>query len=69
MDGIELLLEYAFNLNPISTDFKILDAGNGTYGLPLVSLNPSGTESVLQIEYIRRKGTNPQISYFLTLTV
>jgi hypothetical protein len=65
MDGIELLLEYAFNLNPISADFKILEAGNGTYGLPLISLISSGTESVLQIEYIRRKSeTNPQISYF-----
>ena len=65
MDGIELLLEYAFNLNPISADFKILEAGDGTYGLPLINLIPSGTESVLQIEYIRRKAsTNPQISYF-----
>ena len=65
MDGIELLLEYAFNLNPISADYKILPAGNETYGLPFISLIPSGTESVLQIEYIRRKAeTNPQISYF-----
>ena len=65
MDGIELLLEYAFNLNPISADYKILQAGNETYGLPFISLIPSGTESVLQIEYIRRKAeTNPQISYF-----
>ena len=66
-DGIELLLEYAFNLNPISADFEILEEGNGTYGLPLINLSPSpgGTESVLQIEYIRRKAsTNPQISYF-----
>ena len=65
MDGIELLLEYAFNLNPISADFKILEEGDGTYGLPLIKLIPSGTESVLQIEYIRRKAsTNPQIRYF-----
>ena len=69
MDGIKLLLEYAFNLNPISADFKILEAGNGTYGLPLINLVPSGTESVLQIEYIRRKAsTNPQISYFPEFT-
>jgi hypothetical protein len=65
MDGIELLLEYAFNLNPISADFKILEEGNETFGLPLVGLVPSGENSVLQIEYIRRKAsTNPQISYF-----
>ena len=67
MDGIELLLEYAFNLNPISADFKILEEGIGTYGLPLINLipSPSGTESLLQIEYIRRKAsTNPQIRYF-----
>ena len=65
MDGIELLLEYAFNLNPTSADFKILDAGNGTYGLPVIDLIPSGAELALQIEYIRRKAsTNPQISYF-----
>ena len=65
MDGIELLLEYAFNLNPISADFKILEAGNGTSGLPVISLIPSGTESVLQIEFVRRNAsTNSQISYF-----
>ena len=34
MDGVELLLEYAFNLNPVSADFKILGVGNGTIGLP-----------------------------------
>ena len=52
-------------MNPISADYKILQAGNETYGLPFISLIPSGTESVLQIEYIRRKAeTNPQISYF-----
>ena len=69
MDGIKLLLEYAFNLNPVSADFKILEQGNGTYGLPLINLIPSGTESVLQIEYIRRKAsTNPQISYFPEFT-
>ena len=65
MDGIELLLEYAFNLNPILADFKILEGVNETSGLPLVGLVPSGENSVLQIEYIRRKAeTNPQISYF-----
>ncbi len=65
MDGVELLLEYAFNLNPLSADFKILEPGNGTFGLPLVRLVLSGENSVLQIEYIRRKAeTNPQISYF-----
>ncbi len=69
MDGIKLLLEYAFNLNPVSADFKILEQGNGTSGLPLINLIPSGTESVLQIEYIRRKAsTNPQISYFPEFT-
>lgn len=64
-DGVQLLLEYAFNLDPINADFKILEQSVGTFGLPLVSLVPSGEDSALQIEYIRRKEeTNPQISYF-----
>ena len=68
-DGITLLLEYAFNLNPVAADFKILEKQNGTYGLPIINLIPSGTKSVLQIEYIRRKAsTNPQISYFPEFT-
>ena len=68
-DGIPLLLEYAFNLNPISADFKILEEGSGTFGLPLIRSIPSGTKSVLQVEYIRRKtGTNPQINYFTEFT-
>ena len=69
MDGITLLLEYAFNLNPVAADFKILEKQNGTYGLPLINLVPNGTISVLQIEYIRRKASsNPQISYFPEFT-
>ena len=69
LDGVLLLLEYAFNLDPISADFKILEEGLGTNGLPLIKLIPSGNKSVLQIEYIRRKaGTNPQISYFPEFT-
>ena len=59
------MLEYAFNLNPVAADFKILEEGNGISGLPLVRLVTSGENWVLQIEYVRRKAeTNPQISYF-----
>ncbi|MGB0743371.1 MAG: choice-of-anchor M domain-containing protein [Opitutales bacterium] len=64
-DGIRLLLEYAFNLNPVVADVKILEPTTGTSGLPLTRLMPDGANTALEIEYIRRKAsTNPQISYF-----
>ena len=65
MDGVQLLLEYAFNLDPVTADAKILEQDIGISGLPLVTLVPSNGSSALQIEYVRRKAeTNPQISYF-----
>lgn len=64
-DGIPLLLEYAFNLDPTEVDFKVLEPATGTDGLPSVRLMPDGGDAALQIEYVRRKtSTNPQITYF-----
>lgn len=64
-DGVELLLEYAFNMNPVLPDFAVIEEASGTSGLPSITLIPDGDEHVLQIEYIRRKsGTNPQIDYY-----
>jgi len=64
-DGIPLLLEYAFNLDPVDPDYTILEPASGTSGLPLIRLLPDGDHAALEIEYLRRKAdTNPQITYF-----
>ncbi|NBB80562.1 MAG: hypothetical protein GVY36_14150 [Verrucomicrobia bacterium] len=68
-DGIPLLLEYAFNLNPTLSDRKTLEPPTGTAGLPATRLVSDGQHSALRLEYIRRKAsTNPQISYFAEFT-
>ncbi len=64
-DGLNLIIEYAFGLNPTLATRKLLDASN-TPALPLVT--PTGTTPAtrfLQVEYLRRK--NPS-AYGLTYT-
>lgn len=64
-DGIRLLLEYAFNLDPVVAEVGFLEPSVGTSGLPAVQLITAGSSSKLEVEYLRRKAsTNPQISYF-----
>lgn len=68
-DGIPLLLEYAFNLNPTLAERKTLEPTTGTSGLPTARMTPDGQDSALQLEYIRRKAsTNSQITYFAEFT-
>lgn len=60
-DGAPLLLEYAFNMDPVVPDCQTLVPGIGESGLPAISLSGTGQ---LEIEYVRRKqSTSPDIVY------
>ncbi|MES2657127.1 MAG: choice-of-anchor tandem repeat GloVer-containing protein [Verrucomicrobiota bacterium] len=64
-DGISNLIKYAFNMNGNGPDVGVL-AADGVSGLPRISTDPSGAQRILQIEYVRRIGSDliytPQIS-------
>ncbi len=63
-DGLELILEYAFNLVPTLADAKTMVPSTGTSGLPVASVHTDNTSNYLRLEFIRRKSsTNPQITY------
>lgn len=53
-DGVSLLEEYTFNLNPTESDHQVLAPGTGTSGLPF----PRFDENRLHLEYVRRIGDN-----------
>jgi hypothetical protein len=55
-DGVENILKYAFNMNAGGPDVGVLAPG-GSSGLPKVSLNQSGQQPVLRVEFLRRKGS------------
>ena len=55
-DGVPNLLKYAFNMNLAGPDSSTLAAG-GSSGLPVTSLDESGPEPVLRVEFVRRKGS------------
>lgn len=57
-DAIPNLLEYAFHLDPIFHERKILDAATGIRGLPLVRKEVISDEERLTIEFLRRKNAN-----------
>jgi hypothetical protein len=59
-DGISNLLEFMFNLDPLTTGVPVLAAGAGTSGLPLIREEAAGQERYLTIEYIRRKNSGTQ---------
>ncbi|WP_269539428.1 choice-of-anchor M domain-containing protein [Cerasicoccus fimbriatus] len=60
-DGAPLLLEYAFNMDPVVPDCQLLEPGVGESGLPAASISGTGQ---LEIEYVRRKqSTLPGIVY------
>ncbi|MGL4401247.1 MAG: choice-of-anchor D domain-containing protein, partial [Luteolibacter sp.] len=65
-DGVTNLLKYAFNLNATRPDVRTLIRGTGTAGLPAVSLDQSGPQPQLVIEFLRRKNSGliytPEIS-------
>lgn len=63
-DGLNDLLEFAFNLDLERPDRRILTEGTGTSGLPAVRLDRSGPTARLRMEYLRRKdAANLGISY------
>lgn len=63
-DGINDLLEFAFNLDMEQPDHRILTEGTGTSGLPAIRLETSGSVPRLRMEYLRRKdAANLGISY------
>ena len=57
-DGINHLLEFAFHLDPIFSEPKILDAATGFRGLPLVRKETISDEERLTIEFLRRRNDN-----------
>lgn len=63
-DGVSNLLEYAFNLSPVSPDVSLYDAEGGLSGLPRITRVESGGTYKLRIEYIRRTALSaPGITY------
>jgi hypothetical protein len=65
-DSLPILLEYAFNLPPLTPGIPVLTPGSGTSGLPHISAVEVSGQRRLRIEYLRRKvglGTyTPQVS-------
>ncbi len=57
-DGIVNLLEYAFHLDPIFNEQKIVDAATGFRGLPLIRKELIEGDERLTIEFLRRKNSN-----------
>jgi alpha-tubulin suppressor-like RCC1 family protein len=55
-DGVPNLLKYAFNMNLAGPDSSTLVPGASS-GLPVTTLDESGTEPVLRVEFVRRKGS------------
>ncbi|MCP5534755.1 MAG: choice-of-anchor D domain-containing protein [Akkermansiaceae bacterium] len=55
-DGVPNLLKYAFNMNLAGSDTHALEAG-GSSGLPGGKLVETNGETVLRVEYVRRKGS------------
>jgi len=56
-DGVANFLKYAFFLDGQRPDRTMLAPGTGTKGLPTFSVSGSGTNQLLRVEYIRRKGS------------
>ena len=55
-DGVENTLKYAFNMKGNGPDVSVL-APNGSSGLPLITLDKSGPQPLLSVEFLRRKGS------------
>jgi|GEM_PF-1817249 len=52
-DGVSNLLKFAFNLTAAAADLRVLAAGSGTAGLPVIGT----TGSAFRVEYLRRIGS------------
>ncbi|MCW1921278.1 choice-of-anchor D domain-containing protein [Luteolibacter arcticus] len=56
-DGVSNLLKYAFNMNGSGPDVSVLVPGGGTSGLPSFVFDEGGAETVLRLEFLRRRGS------------
>ncbi len=56
-DGVENLLKYAFNLPAGTSSSRVLTRATGTSGLPAISVDWSGAQPQLVIEFLRRKNS------------
>lgn len=68
-DGLSLLSEFAFNLDPVVADAKPLTPGSSS-GTPSTSLRQSGGQSFLTITYLRKPDVVPletKLQFSLTL--
>jgi hypothetical protein len=65
-DGVPNLLKYAFNMTPTGPDTHVLTKGSGTTGLPVFSIEQSGSQSLFTVEFLRRKDSglnySPRVS-------
>ncbi len=55
-DGVPNLLKYAFNMDGERADRTVMAKETGTAGLPHVSVERTGFETMFRVEYLRRKG-------------
>ncbi|MGD7651900.1 MAG: InlB B-repeat-containing protein, partial [Verrucomicrobiales bacterium] len=55
-DGVENLLKFAFHMDGGGPDVRVLEAGSGTSGLPVLTLDSSGGSPVVSFEFLRMKG-------------
>jgi len=74
-EGVTNLEKYAFNLDLLGNDYRLLTPGTGTAGLPVITFPSAG---VMRVEYLRRigsgliytpkKGSSPQPGGWQTLS-
>ncbi|MAS98757.1 MAG: hypothetical protein CMF29_07540, partial [Kiritimatiellaceae bacterium] len=57
-DGLDNVTEYAFNLNPSTSDTHILNASISPDGLPLSHVDQSSGDGIFSVEYVRRKDSD-----------
>jgi hypothetical protein len=55
-DKVSNLLKFAFNMNASGPDVRVL-ATDGVAGLPQVTLDRSGAQPVLRLQFLRRKSS------------
>jgi arylsulfatase A-like enzyme len=62
LDGLDNVVEYAFNLDLTASDYHILNPTNGTSGLPSYLLAETNSYTRLDLVYLRRAGSD-QLQY------
>lgn len=56
-DGVRNMMKFAFNMDAAGPDTRTLVKGAGTAGLPVFTLDRSGSQPVFTVEYLRRKSS------------